>query len=136
NTPLCETLYEAYRFYGGQPVLYGKQGGTRDKLAEDPEGTYTSPYDKCSNNGYVIYVTDGAVTSDTAADSAVKALTDSLSADERAAYGSTVGYGSGTSKSYLAAMAGYMKNKDVNTSSPGKQTVTTFTVGFGDEAIS
>lgn len=136
NTPLCETLYEAYRFYGGQPVLYGKQGGTRDKLAEDPEGTYTSPYDKCSNNGYVIYVTDGAPTSDTDADSAVKALMDSLSTDERAAYGSTVGYGSGSAKSYLAAMAGYMKSKDVNTSSPGKQTVTTFTVGFGDEAIS
>ncbi len=28
-----------------------------------------------------------------------------------------------------------MKNNDVNTSAIGKQTVTTFTVGFGDEAI-
>lgn len=139
NTPLCETLYEAYRFYGGQSVLYGLQAGSaspaRDKLAENPEGTYTSPYDNCSNNGYVIYVTDGEPTSDTAADGSVKTLIDSLNTDEKAAYGSTVGYGTGTSKSYLAAMAGYMKNKDVNTSSPGKQTVTTFTVGFGDDAI-
>ncbi|MFQ2833193.1 hypothetical protein ACK3YH_20650, partial [Aeromonas caviae] len=30
NTPLCETLSEAYRFFGGRSVVYGLQGGTRD----------------------------------------------------------------------------------------------------------
>ena len=66
-----------------------------------------------------------------------KGLINTLSSDEKAAYGTTVTYGSGNrSSSYLAALAGYMKHKDVNAVSPGTQTVTTFTVGFGDEAIS
>ncbi|MGK4475217.1 hypothetical protein [Aeromonas molluscorum] len=137
NTPLCETLREAYQFFGGKSVVYGLQGGTRDKSAENPEGTYEAPYDNCSNNGYVIYITDGEPTQDTSSDTFVQGLVNTLTTDEKAAYGSTVSYGSGNNKrsSYLAALAGYMKHKDVNSVSPGTQTVTTFTVGFGDEAI-
>lgn len=139
-TPLCETLYEAYRFYGGQGVLYGSRGGTltplRDTQAENPAGTYQAPYDKCSNNGYIIYITDGAPTNDTSANTAVQSLLSTLTSDERAAFGTTVGYGSSGEKSYLAALAGYMKRKDINAGMPGVQTVTTFTVGFGDEAVS
>lgn len=140
NTPLCETLYEAYRLFGGQSVFYGDDDSSRkpvrDTLAENPLGTYKSPYDKCSNNGYVIYITDGEPTQDTAANTLVQGLINTLSSDEKAAYGTTVGYGSSGSKSYLAALAGYMKHKDVNSGSPGVQTVTTFTVGFGDDAVS
>ncbi|MFM4719422.1 pilus assembly protein [Aeromonas bivalvium] len=138
HTPLCETLREAYQFFGGKEVIYGLQGGTRDLMAEDPEGTYQAPYDNCSNNGYVIYITDGEPTKDTDSDTFVQGLVNTLTTDEKAAYGSTVSYGSGNnrSSSYLAALAGYMKHKDVNSVSPGVQTVTTFTVGFGDEAIS
>ncbi|MFM5321687.1 VWA domain-containing protein [Aeromonas caviae] len=59
NTPLCETLQEAYQFFGGKSVVYGTQGGSlspaRDTSAEKSDGTYRSPYDNCSNNGYVIY---------------------------------------------------------------------------------
>lgn len=137
NTPLCETLREAYQFFGGKSVVYGLQGGTRDKSAENPEGTYEAPYDNCSNNGYVIYITDGEPTQDTSSDTFVQGLVNTLTTDEKAAYGSTVSYGSGNNRrsSYLAALAGYMKHKDVNSVSPGTQTVTTFTVGFGDEAI-
>lgn len=137
NTPLCETLSEAYRFFGGRSVVYGLQGGTRDTTAESPAGTYQAPYDNCSNNGYVIYITDGEPTQDGDANTFVQGLINTLSSDEKAAYGTTVSYGSGNrSSSYLAALAGYMKHKDVNAVSPGTQTVTTFTVGFGDEAIS
>ncbi|MFM5731491.1 pilus assembly protein [Aeromonas caviae] len=137
NTPLCETLSEAYRFFGGRSVVYGLQGGTRDTTAESPTGTYQAPYDNCSNNGYVIYITDGEPTQDGDANTFVQGLINTLSSDEKAAYGTTVSYGSGNrSSSYLAALAGYMKHKDVNAVSPGTQTVTTFTVGFGDEAIS
>lgn len=137
NTPLCETLSEAYRFFGGRNVVYGLQGGTRDTTAESPTGTYQAPYDNCSNNGYVIYITDGEPTQDGDANTFVQELINTLSSDEKAAYGTTVSYGSGNrSSSYLAALAGYMKHKDVNAVSPGTQTVTTFTVGFGDEAIS
>lgn len=141
NTPLCETLQEAYQFFGGKSVVYGSQGSglspVRDTSAENPLGTYKAPYDKCSNNGYVIYITDGEPTSDTSSDSTVKGLIDTLSANDKKAYGSTVSYGTGNNKgnSYLAALAGYMKHNDVNSIMSDKQTVTTFTVGFGDEAI-
>ncbi|MCH7371458.1 PilC/PilY family type IV pilus protein [Aeromonas sp. MR16] len=138
NTPLCETLREAYQFFGNKAVVYGLQGSPRDTTAESPSGTYQAPYDNCSNNGYVIYITDGEPTQDSASDTFVQGLINTLSTDEKAAYGTTVAYGSGRTKptSYLAALAGYMKHKDVNSVSPGTQTVTTFTVGFGDEAIS
>ncbi|MBL0598927.1 hypothetical protein JD516_14010 [Aeromonas jandaei] len=139
NTPLCETLYEAYRLFGGRSVYYGDDDSSRtparDTLAENPVGTYKAPYDKCSNNGYVIYITDGEPTQDTNANSLVQGLLDNLNATEKAAYGTTVGYGSSGSTSYIAALAGYMKNKDINPGSPGVQTVTTFTVGFGDDAV-
>ncbi|MGL5467656.1 MAG: pilus assembly protein, partial [Shewanella sp.] len=72
---------------------------------------------------------------DKAADSLVANLISTLSTEDKVAYGGLVSYGSSGEKSYLAALAGYMKNNDVNTSAIGKQTVTTFTVGFGDEAI-
>ncbi len=138
NTPLCETLREAYQFFGGKDVVYGLQGSPRDETAESPNGTYQAPYDNCSNNGYVIYITDGEPTQDSSSNTFVQGLINTLSTDERAAYGSAVAYGSGSQRptSYLAALAGYMKHKDVNAVSPGTQTVTTFTVGFGDEAIS
>lgn len=138
NTPLCETLREAYQFFGNKAVVYGLQGSPRDTTAESPIGTYQAPYDNCSNNGYVIYITDGEPTQDTSSDTFVQGLVNTLSTDEKAAYGTTVSYGTGNNRasSYLAALAGYMKHKDVNSVSPGTQTVTTFTVGFGDEAIS
>ncbi|ATL94838.1 hypothetical protein CK911_19990 [Aeromonas sp. CU5] len=138
-TPLCETLYESYRYFGGIAVHFGDDDANRnpkrDANAESPAGTYKSPYDKCSNNGYIIYMTDGEPTNDSAADALVLSMMNTLPAADRAAYGSTVGYGTSGARSYLAALAGYMKNNDVNTSAAGKQTVTTFTVGFGDEAI-
>ncbi|MEH8117737.1 PilC/PilY family type IV pilus protein [Aeromonas allosaccharophila] len=134
-TPLCETLYEAYRYFGGLSVNFGdddtNRNPKRDSNAESPAGTYKSPYDKCSNNGYIIYMTDGEPTYDTAADTLISNMINSLPAADKTA----VGYGSSGEKSYLAALAAYMKKSDVNTSSDGIQTVTTFTVGFGDEAI-
>ena len=139
-TPLCETMYEAYRYFGGLDIYFGDDDASRnpqrDPNAEIPTANkYKSPYDRCSDNGYVIYMTDGAPTYDTAADSLVAGLLNSSKDPNKPGYSDTVGYGTGKEKSYLAALAGYMKNNDVNTSAAGKQTVTTFTVGFGDDAI-
>ncbi|UBR45043.1 pilus assembly protein [Aeromonas veronii] len=137
-TPLCETLYEAYRYFGGAGVYFGDDDSDRnpkrDPNSESPAGIYKSPYDKCSSNGYIIYMTDGAPTNDKAADELVKGLLKdyepAISTDK-----DPVPYGTGKETSYLAALAGYMSHKDVNTSAAGTQTVTTFTVGFGDDAI-
>ncbi|MCO5341987.1 PilC/PilY family type IV pilus protein [Aeromonas veronii] len=139
-TPLCETLYEAYRYFGGAGVDFGNDDSNRnpkrDPNSESPAGIYKSPYDKCSSNGYIIYMTDGAPTNDKAADELVKKLLEDknfLPANIKDK--DPVPYGTGKETSYLAALASYMKNSDVNKSADGKQTVTTFTVGFGDEAI-
>lgn len=139
-TPLCETMYEAYSYFGGLDIYFGDDDASRnpqrDANAEIPlSNKYKSPYDKCSNNGYIIYMTDGAPTYDTAANSLVADLLNKSADPNKPGYSSTVAYGTSNEKSYLAALAGYMKNNDVNTSAAGKQTVTTFTVGFGDEAI-
>ena len=99
NTPLCETLSEAYQFFGGKDVVYGLQGSPRDTTAESPTGTYEAPYDNCSNNGYVIYITDGEPTQDGDANTFVQGLITTLSSDEKAAYGTAVSYGSGEQSS-------------------------------------
>lgn len=138
-TPLCETLYEAYRYFGGMDLHYGDDDPditpARDLSAENPTGKYLSPYDKCSSNGYIIYITDGEPTNDTAANTLVDNLIKSLPLASQQSYGGKVGYGTGKETSYLAALAGYMYNNDINPESAGVQKVTTFTIGFGDEAI-
>lgn len=139
-TPLCETLYEAYRYFGGFSLEFGdddvNRNPKRDTNAESPAGVYKSPYDKCSNNGYIIYMTDGEPTYDTAADELVKGLLkDKDYTPKNITDKDPVPYGTGKETSYLAALASYMKNSDVNKFADGRQTVTTFTVGFGDEAI-
>ncbi|MFY8273112.1 pilus assembly protein [Pseudoalteromonas sp. SSDWG2] len=98
NTPLCETLFEAYNYFAGNPVLYadddktcnsetGECGGVNYQ-GNDPafdlsstvngEGVlYNSPYvDRggCPQDISIVYITDGAPTIDNAADGAVKSL--------------------------------------------------------------
>jgi len=127
NTPLCETLYEASRYFGGKTVDFGDNETSftpsRDLDAEDPVGTYKSPFSSCSDKAYVILMTDGVPTSDNNADTKVKAL------------GTADGYAmSAFGGNYLAAIAGWMNNNDVNTSIDGKQTVSTYTIGFSSGA--
>ena len=128
STPLCESLYEASRYFGGKTVEFGSKETiytpARDLNAEDPVGTYKSPFSSCSDKAYVILMTDGAPTNDRDADESVKAL------------GIADGYPmSAYSNNYLAAMAGWMNNNDVNKSVEGKQTVATYTIGFSSGAV-
>lgn len=127
NTPLCETLYEASRYFGGKSVDFGDNETSftpsRDLSAEDPVGTYDSPFTSCSDKAYVILMTDGVPTSDNNADDKVKALG---TADSYAM--------SPFDDNYLAAIAGWMNNNDVNESVDGKQTVSTYTIGFSSGA--
>lgn len=76
-TPLAETLYEAYLYMAGKPVLYGDDEPTavpvRDTLAQSGSN-YISPMGNCQNT-YIIYMTDGEPTNDTAADGLIRTLT-------------------------------------------------------------
>ena len=125
NTPLCESLYEASRYFGGKSVQYGDDdsnispwyiGNTpeRDKTIEN-SGVYQSPYTGCSNEVYVIMITDGSPKADRAADGQIALLPNIsiLSGDN-----------------YLPSLAQWMHTNDINESLEGDQTSTLFTIGF------
>ncbi|WP_298768553.1 PilC/PilY family type IV pilus protein [uncultured Shewanella sp.] len=126
STPLCETLYEVYRYFAGKSVEYGDKDNrstpSRDTSIE-LDGSYISPFDasQCANRAYVVYITDGEPTSDTHANTSIAGLP---------------GYRSGeiVDGSYLPALAGILNREDVNTNLAGEQYVTTFTIGFSEGA--
>lgn len=144
NTPLCETLYEAYRYFGGQSQYFGDDDSDHNyydnwgrfqgsyKANTNPftdasilsGGNYVSPFKRCQNEAYIVYITDGEPTLDNAADTIIENL--------------TKGVGKHTSNpvSYLSALSAWMKNEDLNPNLAGKQTVKTFTIGFSEGAAS
>jgi type IV pilus assembly protein PilY1 len=157
-TPLAEAMWEAYRYYGGLSASYGnpsplqspqqdscaqnvtssrcdngglyratngqysdsngaiQSGGTVDSAYND--GVYIAPFKFGCQTAYIIYVTDGDPTNDTDADSTTKIR--SLS-----------GLSSCDGSSCLDDLAGWMHNNDVYGGLSGKQTVNTYTIGFG-----
>ncbi|MGP9801926.1 pilus assembly protein [Rheinheimera sp. NSM] len=134
NTPLCESLMEAKRYYAGNNVDYGKKdkdygnsydGNTppRDTSIES-NGSYITPYDKCSDVVYTILITDGEPTVDAHADAAIRALSNE----------SPYRFDNGRTN-YLPVLAKWMATEDVNANLTGKQTAKLFTIGFGDDAV-
>jgi type IV pilus assembly protein PilY1 len=117
-TPLAETLWEAYRYFGGKSVDFGDNDASaspaRDTSAESA-GNYISPYAYNCQKGYVILVTDGDPTIDTAANSAITTLIGS----------------SCSGSSCLDDLARYIHDNDIYTGLPGDQKVNTYTIGFG-----
>jgi len=123
NTPLCESMYEAYRYYAGKSVYYGDDDISslpgRDVSAEN-SGVYLSPFKTCQERAYIILMTDGKPTSDGDANTLVNALT-----------------GNGAiENSYMPTLAQWMNNFDIDGNEVnGKQHVTTYTIGFGQAAV-
>ncbi|RLV61424.1 rRNA (guanine-N1)-methyltransferase [Parashewanella curva] len=123
GTPLCETMYEAYRYFSGKDVVFGNQNlrglsPGKDSTAER-EGKYISPFDDnvCGASSAIIYITDGEPTYDNDSDADVVALTGATPADR-------------VQESYLPSLAGWLSSNDVNPTLQGTQTVRTFTIGF------
>ncbi|VAW88335.1 Type IV fimbrial biogenesis protein PilY1 [hydrothermal vent metagenome] len=116
-TPLCETLYEAYRYFGALGVYYGDDDPLRtplrDMMAEN-DGTYISPMGDCQQV-YVILMTDGEPTYDTNANGLI---------------GNLPGIGP-VSGNRLDELAGWLYANDLDgDSTNGIQRVVTYTVGF------
>ncbi|KIH76924.1 type IV pilus assembly protein PilY1 [Geoalkalibacter ferrihydriticus] len=116
-TPLAETLFEARAYFRGLPSVFNS-------------GTYTSPVQAYCQNSYIIFVSDGMSTHDD--DPVLRTLcTDGIVGDCT---------GSGEPKSYawrgtdhLIDVAWELYNTDMFPAWPGRQNVTTYTVGFGLE---
>ena len=138
STPLCESYYEAYRYFAGLSVDYGDkdfssflnsktqyhdhESPKRDTSIES-SGTYIAPYKNCSNEVFVILITDGIPQNDKDADNATKALHTSVGTTAESVDGN-----------YLPALAKYMHANDINANLDGVQIATLFTVGFSDGA--
>jgi len=140
-TPLAEAMWEGYRYYGGLGTTYGNpspvqsphqdscaqnvansacnNGGVYDAIAAGNsaynDGTYISPFKFGCQTAYIIYVTDGDPTNDSAANTNITALKGS----------------SCDGSSCLDDLAGWMHTHDVYSGLPGNQVVSTYTIGFG-----
>jgi type IV pilus assembly protein PilY1 len=152
NTPLCETLYESYLYFSGGAVNFGNNdnngSGSQKIQSYTPNspasiinsGNYSSPFKKCPDTAYIIYITDGAPTLDRSADTFINTLTQS--AENQADYSSFdfLNVKGEIETSYMPALAAYMANndlikgvKDVN-GIDNKQNVKLFTIGFSSGA--
>ncbi|MGB2739381.1 MAG: hypothetical protein WBC60_02360 [Cognaticolwellia sp.] len=82
QTPLCETLYETYRYLSGGEVYYGKQNNSTPSSIITT-GNYTSPFNGivCNKEITIIYITDGSATRDTDANDLIKTLTNTGDGD-------------------------------------------------------
>ncbi|MCG9711319.1 type IV pilin biogenesis protein [Shewanella insulae] len=140
NTPLCETLYEAYSYFSGGAIHFGHSdsdyNGNSDGVnikydANKPmydtsiesAGSYISPLSKCKRLAHVIYITDGAPVLDKSADNLIIAL-GGKPFIYRPAEGDQP-----AKESYLPALAEYMFNEDMSPAD-GFQRVITHTIGF------
>lgn len=139
NTPVTETLWEAYLYMTGQTVWYGQNTNQRDFSVETNNNPltppdYISPFkqkygaaERCDNSINLILMTDGDPTQDNNRNNDIKDL-----------YKQKFGYNpSKTSSSYLAALAQIIHGtKDVeidlyeNTPEVA-DTGRVFTIGFG-----
>lgn len=122
-TPLCETMYEAYRYFGGHGVYYGNDNDSatpgRDTTAE-LSGEYISPFISCQERAYIILMTDGEPTNDSHANSTIATLTGNSSIEG----------------SYMPTLTQWMNENDIDgNSANGNQYITTYTIGFGQTAV-
>ena len=145
NTPLCETMFEAYRYFSGGPITFGhsdenynsgsihysKNNPAYDTSIENL-GNYISPMDVCSDIAFVIYITDGAPTLDDSANNYITTLTASGNASgEYAVYQYKAAQNTIAAKeSYLPALASYMYQNDLLPATEKFQRVITHTIGF------
>lgn len=82
HTPLCEALYETYRYFSGGQVFYGIQN-TNTPKSITLSGSYTNPFSGivCNKEITIIYITDGSPTNDGNANAKVKSLTGAVNND-------------------------------------------------------
>jgi len=158
-TPLCESTYEAQQYFAGKTVEYGDDAKASSRpiaassIIKSPN-QYKSPFDECTDKAYVILITDGVPSFDSAADSEIVGLTskepNGVDVDGNPVFKDVTFTGThehfnnatftynkewyNTGSSYLPALAGWMNTYDINLNLDGVQTVSTHTIGFSEGA--
>ncbi len=125
-TPLSETMYEAALYYSGLPAYYGGIDDT------DPAALHTSspmvyeqPVDYACTKNFIVLLTDGKPTRDIDAFTRVPTLP-----DFQPLMGRDSCTGGNQDGACLDDVAEYLSKVDINPVVPGKQSVTTHTIGF------
>ena len=135
-TPLTEVMWEAMRYYRGDPVDYGL---TSDPVPSVPDsqsgGNYISPIEfQCQRNS-VILLTDGAANGDNGRDAQLQAMPNFQLATGAANCPHPPEHispdGDADDGQCLDQLAAYMANEDqMPTQFPDRQLVQTYTIGF------
>jgi type IV pilus assembly protein PilY1 len=138
NTPLSETMFEVYNYWAGNAPRYTTDpthdpsalvGGSRTGPFITPLGT-----ESCAKN-YNLLLTDGEPTSDQDVNALVPALSGfigtNLATPTQCSNNST----GGANGICLDDIAKYMFTHDLLSSTSVQDTVTTYTVGFGEDVV-
>lgn len=123
-TPLCESLFEAYRYFADGPVLGGFNGGFLTPTADSSiidNNRYQSPMRSCQKQSYIIVITDGEPTYDNDYDALLRSELALESSDR-------------FDDNYLPGVAEWMQTRDVNPNLLGQQSIVTYTIGFSQGA--
>ncbi len=127
NTPLAETMYEAARYFRGMGAVYGDFEDTDpDALETNSPMVYKRPVEYSCSKNFVVLLTDGLPTADIGSWTQVPALPGFFAATGRSSCTGT----SLTNGACLDDVAEYLNNADLNPDIDGKQTATTYTIGF------
>ncbi len=134
-TPLCETLFEAYRYFSGGALMFGSSTAEYGQPFASG-GSYISPFASCQPQAYVVLITDGSPTKDEALNSRIRSELGVSGSQAYSVYDPYRTLGSGDwADSYLPALAEYLHTQDLNASVSGRQSVVTYTIGFSQDAI-
>ena len=144
NSPMSETLSEAYRYWTGAPVHYGNTHLYHNNIkstagSRDGSENYVSPFKTDCSRNFQIILTDGQPTADQHADVYLNNLMQNVNVndadnetrilDTSCAHGSNY---SPSSNSCFDHVAEYMNKVDLTPDDNPDidQTVSTYTVGF------
>jgi type IV pilus assembly protein PilY1 len=159
NTPLSETMWEAYSYLAGKEVTFGDDSKVVDHYEEvcawwgcfdspvlglkpsvkesktpktEESRTYDGPMDYSCQTTYVVYLTDGLPTEDNDADGKIEALTGKKCPDKIP----NPDKNWPTSGRCLETLTGYMHDTDLRPDIVGDQKVITYVIGFGSSIAS
>lgn len=125
-TPLSETMYEAALYWRGMNRLYGGLSATDpEALVPNNSSQYQNPTNFACAKNFTVLLTDGEPTQDTDAYSRVPTLPNFTTV-----MGRSNCLGGNVNGACLDDITEYLSKEDINPDLPGKQTVTTYTIGF------
>lgn len=131
-TPLSETLSEALRIYRGDGAFFGvtpqTSSGSQSVVGafenNNRSDNYNTPLDVQCQKNFIVYLSDGSPVSDSEANTFINGLVSGASLPS----GDT---SCGGSDNCLDELAEFMNETDLISGLDGKQSVVTYTIGFG-----